>query len=67
MESIIQIGQVIMGIAMIILVLIQVRGTAMGRGNSFSFTRRGLEKIIFKLTFVVTFLFLVFSFILIVI
>ncbi len=47
----------------IILVLLQVRGTSLGRSsNSASFTRRGLEKVIFKATFVVSAIFLAVSF-----
>lgn len=62
MQQIVQIIQSISALLLIIFVLIQVRGTGFGRSaNSSSFTRRGVEKLVFKLTFVVTALFLVTS------
>lgn len=56
--------QTISALALIGLVLIQTKGTGLGRawggggGSSVSFRRRGLEKIIFKSTFVVSFIFI---------
>jgi len=56
--------QLIISILLIILIMIQSRGTGFARGFSasqVSFARRGLEKLIFRLTFVVTALFVVIS------
>lgn len=62
MKETVQIIQSISAILLIIFVLLQVRGTGFGRSsNSSSFTRRGVEKLVFKLTFVVTALFLLMS------
>lgn len=62
MKEFVQIIQAISAVLLIIFVLLQVRGTGFGRSsNSSSFTRRGVEKLVFKLTFVVTAIFLVFS------
>lgn len=62
MKNIIQIIQAITALLLIIFVLLQVRGTGFGRGaSSSSFTRRGVEKLVFKLTFVVTAIFLILS------
>jgi protein translocase SecG subunit len=62
MKEIVQVTQSISAILLIIFVLLQVRGTGFSRStNSSSFTRRGIEKLVFRLTFVVTALFLVMS------
>lgn len=62
MKEIMQVVQSVTAILLIIFVLLQVRGTGFGRGTSpTSFTRRGMERLIFRLTFVVTFLFLLSS------
>lgn len=62
MKTIIQIVQAVSALLLIIFVLLQVRGTGFGRSsNSSSFTRRGVEKLVFKLTFVVTAIFLILS------
>jgi protein translocase SecG subunit len=62
MKNAIQIVQAITALLLIIFVLLQVRGTGFGRSaSSSSFTRRGVEKLVFKLTFVVTALFLILS------
>ncbi|MDO8340443.1 MAG: preprotein translocase subunit SecG [Candidatus Woesebacteria bacterium] len=62
MKEVVQIIQAISALFLIIFVLLQVRGTGFGRStNSSSFTRRGIEKLVFKLTFVVTALFLILS------
>jgi protein translocase SecG subunit len=62
MKEIVQVIQSISAILLIIFVLLQVRGTGFSRStNSSSFTRRGIEKLVFRLTFVVTALFLVMS------
>lgn len=62
MKDFIQIVQSISAVLLIIFVLLQVRGTGFSRSsNSSSFTRRGVEKLVFRLTFVVTALFLLMS------
>lgn len=62
MKEVVQIVQAVSAVLLIIFVLLQVRGTGFGRSSSSSsFTRRGVEKLVFKLTFVVTAIFLVFS------
>lgn len=62
MKEIVQIIQSISAILLIIFVLLQVRGTGFSRSsNSSSFTRRGVEKLVFRLTFVVAALFLTMS------
>ena len=57
--------QIVVSIALILVIMIQARGTGLGRtfggGGGTSFSRRGLEKLIFKLTFVLVSLFLVIS------
>lgn len=62
MKEIVQVIQSISALLLIIFVLLQVRGTGFSRSsNSSSFTRRGVEKLVFRLTFVVTALFLIMS------
>lgn len=62
MKEVVQIIQSLTAILLIIFVLLQVRGTGFSRSsNSSSFTRRGVEKLVFRLTFVVAALFLVMS------
>jgi len=62
MKEVVQIIQSISALLLIVFVLLQVRGTGFSRStNSSSFTRRGVEKLVFKLTFVVTALFLIMS------
>ncbi|MEK7550406.1 MAG: preprotein translocase subunit SecG [Patescibacteria group bacterium] len=53
--------QIIFSIALIGLILIQARGTGLGRSQAGSFSRRGLEKLLFKLTFAVATIFLTVS------
>lgn len=57
--------QMVSSIALIILILIQARGTGFGRTSGFSqsssFSRRGLEKLIFRLTFFTAAVFLIVS------
>jgi protein translocase SecG subunit len=64
MNQALTIIQIVVSIALVGLILIQARGTGFGRSNGMggaSFTRRGLEKLVFRLTFVVSLLFIVTS------
>jgi protein translocase SecG subunit len=63
MKNYISIFQLILSIFLIILILIQNKGTGFGRvwGGTTSFTRRGLEKFIFKITFVISAIFIIIS------
>jgi len=65
MKQILTIVQIIISISLIFLILIQAKGTGLGRtfggGGGTSFSRRGLEKLIFRLTFVLVGLFLAIS------
>jgi len=56
--------QIVLSTILIFFIILQTRGTGFGRvwGSSHSsFTRRGLEKMVFKATFVVAALFVVVS------
>lgn len=62
MNSVFVYFQIILAALVIILILVQSRGTGFARGFSasqVSFAKRGLEKLIFRLTFVVVSLFIV--------
>lgn len=65
MKQALTITMMIVSIILIVLILIQARGTGFGRssglGGGASFSRRGLERLIFRLTFVVVALFLIIS------
>ncbi|HUC94718.1 MAG TPA: preprotein translocase subunit SecG [Candidatus Saccharimonadales bacterium] len=65
MKQILTICQMVSSIVLIALILIQARGTGFGRSGSLgggtSFSRRGLEKLIFRLTFVFAFVFIILS------
>lgn len=65
MKQILTIIQIIVSVSLILLILIQAKGTGLGRtfggGGGTSFSRRGLEKLIFRLTFVLVALFLLIS------
>lgn len=57
-------SQLALSVLLIVLIIIQSRGTGFARGFSasqVSFARRGLEKLIFRLTFVVVGLFVISS------
>lgn len=57
--TILKLLQALLSILIIFFVLLQVRGTGISRSIvAVSFARRGLEKAIFKLTFILVFLFL---------
>ncbi|MFC1600651.1 preprotein translocase subunit SecG, partial [Patescibacteria group bacterium] len=65
MQNIILIIQTILAIALIAMIFMQSRGTGFARGwggGSSSFTRRGLEKVVFRATFIVSALFILVSF-----
>jgi protein translocase SecG subunit len=55
----------IVSLILIGLILVQARGTGFGRSGSFgggtSFSRRGLEKLIFRSTFVIALIFVILS------
>ncbi len=55
--------QIIVSLLLVGAILVQTKGTGFGRawGGSTSFTRRGLEKLIFRGTFVLTTLFIIIS------
>lgn len=63
MQQALTLVQVVSSILLVILILIQTKGTGFGRvwGGSSSFTRRGIEKTVFKLTFIVTGIFIIVS------
>ena len=64
MNQFLTVLQIVISLILIVLILMQARGTGFGRAGGFggsSFTRRGLEKLIFKLTFVMAFLFIAVS------
>jgi len=55
--------QIIISILLVLVILIQSKGTGFGRawGGKTSFTRRGLERVVFKATFVLAILFILVS------
>lgn len=65
MKEVLLVLQMIVSVVLIVLVLLQARGTGLGRtmgmSGGTSFTRRGLEKLVFRATFVFVGLFLVIS------
>lgn len=64
MQQILLVFQIIISVLLASVVLLQVKGTGFGRvwgGLSTSSTRRGLEGLIFKFTFVLAFLFILVS------
>lgn len=64
MQNILLISQILLSAALIVLILVQGRGTGISRafgGGGASFTRRGLEKVVFKTTFILSALFILVS------
>ena len=64
MAEVLLVFQIIVSVLLSAVVLLQVKGTGFGRvwgGLSTSSTRRGLEGVIFKFTFVLAFLFILIS------
>ncbi len=65
MKDFVLVIQIISGVLLVGLVTVQSKGSGLGRvwgsGKASSFTRRGLEKLLFKATFVVAFIFTVIS------
>lgn len=66
MNTLLLIIQIISAVILSALVLLQVKGTGFGRvwgglGGGNSFTRRGLEGVVFKFTFVVSAIFILVS------
>lgn len=63
MREVLTLVQIAVGALLGVLILVQVKGTGFGRvwGGSQSFTRRGLEKLVFRLTFVVSGIFILLS------
>ncbi len=60
MKEFLLISQIVLGVILTLLILLQNKGVGFGRvwgASSASFARRGLEKVVFRLTFVITFLF----------
>lgn len=64
MKDVLTVIQIIVSLLLMAAILVQAKGTGFGRswGGSSSFTRRGLEKLIFRATFVLSALFLIISF-----
>lgn len=60
MRDILLIIQILFSVVLTVFILVQVKGVGFGRvwGSQASFSRRGLEKLVFKLTFVVTLVFI---------
>ncbi|MEK7188593.1 MAG: preprotein translocase subunit SecG [Patescibacteria group bacterium] len=64
MGNFLLIAQLLLSLAIIFFIILQVRGGGLSRGilgGSQSFARRGVEKLIFKLTFVFVALFAIVS------
>ena len=63
MKNIVISIQIITSIALVILILIQGKGSGLGRsfGSGSSFSRRGFEKLLYKLTFVTAGIFILVS------
>lgn len=61
MKNVVLLIQIIVSLLLVGAILVQAKGTGFGRSQGFSsssFTRRGLEKLIFKATFVLAGIFI---------
>lgn len=64
MKDVLTIVQLVVSLLLAVCILAQVKGNGFGRvwgSGAQSFTRRGLESLVFKATFVLSFLFLTVS------
>jgi len=64
MKDVLTVLQLVVSVLLALCILVQVKGNGFGRvwgSGAQSFTRRGFEALIFKLTFVLSFLFLALS------
>lgn len=65
MRNILLITQILVSILLIFLITIQAKGSGLGRtfgaSSAVSFSRRGLEKLLYKLTFISVGLFILIS------
>ncbi len=66
MQTYLNVAQIILSIALILVVLLQVRGGGLGgifgQADTVYRTKRGVEKTLFQLTIVLTVLFIIISF-----
>jgi len=66
MRNILEASHLVISIILVGVILLQAKGHGFGNSsNSVSFTRRGAEKLVFRLTFVLAALFVVLSLLLI--
>ena len=67
METYLNVAQIILSIALILVVLLQVRGGGLGgifgQTDTVYRTKRGVEKTLFQLTIILTALFIIISFV----
>ncbi|HJX59620.1 preprotein translocase subunit SecG [Candidatus Woesebacteria bacterium RBG_19FT_COMBO_47_8] len=63
MKQVLTVIQIVVSLLMLAVILVQSKGTGFGRswGQAASFSRRGLEKLIFRSTFVLAALFIILS------
>lgn len=65
MKEVILVIQILVSLALTFIIIIQSKGNGLGstfgQVSNMSFKRRGLEKIIFKVTFILSFLFIIVS------
>ena len=67
MQTYLSVAQIILSIALILVILLQVRGGGLGgifgQADTVYRTKRGVEKTLFQLTIVLTVLFIIISFV----
>ncbi len=67
MQTYLSVAQIILSIALILVILLQVRGGGLGgifgQADTVYRTKRGVEKTLFQLTIVLTVLFVIISFV----